>query len=110
MIGRWNGYHGSTLASTAMGGMKFMHEMGGMLPDIAHIDEPYWFAHGGSMTPEAFGLKCARQLEEKILELGSENVAGVTAEQLQGAGGMIFPPESDWPEIESNCRQDDVLL
>uniref|UniRef100_A0A182SHA8 Uncharacterized protein n=1 Tax=Anopheles maculatus TaxID=74869 RepID=A0A182SHA8_9DIPT len=41
MIGRWNGYHGSTLASSAMGGMKFMHEMGGMLPEIAHIDEPY---------------------------------------------------------------------
>jgi len=48
MIGRWNGYHGSTLASTALGGMKFMHEMGGMLPDIAHIDEPYWFAPAAS--------------------------------------------------------------
>jgi hypothetical protein len=38
MIGRWNGYHGSTLASTALGGMKLMHEMGGMIPDVAHID------------------------------------------------------------------------
>ncbi|MBK0035830.1 aspartate aminotransferase family protein [Erwinia sp. S43] len=110
MIGRWNGYHGSTLASTAMGGMKFMHEMGGMLPDIAHIDEPYWFAHGGNLTPEEFGLKCARQLEEKILELGSGNVAGFIAEPFQGAGGMIFPPESYWPEIQRICRQYDVLL
>ncbi len=110
MIGRWNGYHGSTLASTAMGGMKFMHEMGGMLPDIAHIDEPYWFAHGGNLTPEEFGLKCARQLEEKILELGSENVAGFIAEPFQGAGGMIFPPESYWPEIQRICRRYDVLL
>ena len=110
MIGRWNGYHGSTLASTAMGGMKFMHAMGGMLPDIAHIDEPYWFAQGGDLTPEEFGLKCARQLEEKILELGPENVAGFIAEPFQGAGGMIFPPESYWPEIQRICRQYDVLL
>lgn len=50
MIGRWNGYHGSTLAATALGGMKFMHEMGGLIPDVAHIDEPYWYAEGGELT------------------------------------------------------------
>ncbi len=110
MIGRWNGYHGSTLAATALGGMKFMHEMGGMLPDIAHIDEPYWYANGAELTPAEFGRRCALQLEEKILELGAENVAGFIAEPFQGAGGMIFPPESYWPEIQRICRQYDVLL
>ncbi len=73
MIGRWNGYHGSTPAASGLGGMKFMHEMGGVIPDVAHIDEPYWFMHGGNLTPQEFGLRCARQLEEKkILELGAE--------------------------------------
>ncbi|WP_153785938.1 aspartate aminotransferase family protein [Pseudomonas sp. EMN2] len=110
MIGRWNGYHGSTLAATALGGMKFMHEMGGLIPDIAHIDEPYWYAAGGELTPAEFGKRCALQLEEKILELGAENVAGFIAEPFQGAGGMIFPPESYWPEIQRICRQYDVLL
>ena len=37
-----------------------------MIPDVAHIDEPYWFMHGGDLTPQEFGLRCARQLEEKI--------------------------------------------
>ncbi|WP_263263126.1 aspartate aminotransferase family protein [Pseudomonas sp. RIT-PI-S] len=110
MIGRWNGYHGSTLAATALGGMKFMHEMGGMIPDIAHIDEPYWYAHGGDLSPEAFGLQAARQLEEKILELGAENVAAFVAEPFQGAGGMIIPPATYWPEIQRICRKYDVLL
>ncbi|MDE4540758.1 aspartate aminotransferase family protein [Pseudomonas sp. ITEM 17296] len=110
MIGRWNGYHGSTLAATALGGMKFMHEMGGLIPDVAHIDEPYWYAEGGELTPAEFGRRCALQLEEKILELGAENVAGFVAEPFQGAGGMIFPPESYWPEIQRICRQYDVLL
>lgn len=110
MIGRWNGYHGSTLAATALGGMKFMHEMGGMIPDIEHIDEPYFFAHEGDLTPAEFGLRAAQQLEAKILELGADKVAGFIAEPFQGAGGMIFPPESYWPEIQRICRQYDVLL
>ncbi|WP_339489804.1 aspartate aminotransferase family protein [Pseudomonas sp. EL_65y_Pfl2_R95] len=110
MIGRWNGYHGSTLASTALGGMGFMHEMGGMLPDFAHIGEPYWYGEGGDLSPAEFGLKAARELESKILELGAENVAAFVAEPFQGAGGMIFPPESYWPEIQRICRKYDVLL
>ncbi|WP_419735968.1 aspartate aminotransferase family protein [Pseudomonas sp. COR18] len=110
MIGRWNGYHGSTLAATALGGMKFMHEMGGLIPDVTHIDEPYWYAQGGELSPAEFGRRCALQLEEKILELGAENVAGFIAEPFQGAGGMIFPPESYWPQIQRICRQYDVLL
>ncbi|UUD63117.1 aspartate aminotransferase family protein [Pseudomonas seleniipraecipitans] len=110
MIGRWNGYHGSTLGSTALGGMGFMHEMGGMLPDFAHIGEPYYFAEGGELSEEAFGLKAARELEAKILELGAENVAAFVAEPFQGAGGMIFPPASYWAEVQRICRQYDVLL
>ena len=110
MIGRWNGYHGSTLAATALGGMKFMHEMGGTIPDVAHIDEPYWFAHEGDLTPEEFGLRAARQLEDKILELGADKVAAFVAEPFQGAGGMIIPPQTYWPEIQRICRKYDVLL
>lgn len=110
MIGRWNGYHGSTLAATALGGMKFMHEMGGSIADVAHIDEPYWYAHDGDLSPEAFGLRAARQLEQKILELGADKVAAFVAEPFQGAGGMIIPPASYWPEVQRICRQYDVLL
>ncbi|SCK29432.1 aspartate aminotransferase family protein [Vogesella sp. LIG4] len=110
-IGRHNGYHGSTVGSASLGGMKFMHEMGDLpIPNVVHIGEPYWFAHGGNLSPAEFGRKCAQELEDKILELGADNVAAFVAEPFQGAGGMIFPPESYWPEIQRICRQYDVLL
>ncbi len=42
IISRNNAYHGSTMAGASLGGMKFMHEQGGLpLPGIVHIDQPY---------------------------------------------------------------------
>jgi adenosylmethionine-8-amino-7-oxononanoate aminotransferase len=111
LIGRWNGYHGSTVGSASLGGFKFMHEMGDLpIANIHHIGEPYWYAHGGSATPEEFGIQSAQELESKILELGAENVAAFVAEPFQGAGGMIFPPSTYWPEIQRICRKYSVLL
>ncbi|GAB3243716.1 aspartate aminotransferase family protein [Chitinimonas naiadis] len=111
VVSRKNGYHGSTIAGGSLGGMGYMHEqMPSMVPNIVHIDQPFWFADGGDLTPAEFGLKCAQQLEEKILALGAENVAAFIGEPFQGAGGVIFPPESYWPEIQRICRKYDVLL
>ena len=112
VIGRWNGYHGSTVAATALGGMKGMHDQSVGIADIHHIDQPYWFGEGRDtgLTPEEFGLERARQLEAKIQELGPENVAAFIGEPIQGAGGVIIPPETYWPEIQRICRQHDILL
>lgn len=112
VIARKNGYHGSTIAGATLGGMNYMHEqMPSKVENIAHIDQPYYFGEAAAdTTPEAFGLARARQLEEKILELGAENVAAFIGEPFQGAGGVIFPPSSYWPEIQRICRKYDVLV
>nr|WP_314562439.1 aspartate aminotransferase family protein [uncultured Pseudomonas sp.] len=110
VIGRWNGYHGSTLAGASLGGMAAMHEQGGLLPDIVHIPQPYWFGEGGEMNPEEFGVWAADQLERKILEVGEERVAAFIAEPIQGAGGVIIPPESYWPRVRQILDKYDILF
>ncbi|MGP9789726.1 aspartate aminotransferase family protein [Roseinatronobacter sp. NSM] len=111
IIARHNGYHGSTMGGGSLGGMAGMHAQGGLpIPGIVHIDQPYWYGEGGDMTPDDFGLARARQLEEKILELGVENVAAFIAEPVQGAGGVIIPPESYWPEIQRIVDKYGILL
>lgn len=111
LISRENAYHGSTVGSASLGGMKHIHEMGDLpIPNIQHIGAPYWYAYEGDLTPEEFGLKCAQELEAKILELGADKVAAFVAEPFQGAGGVIFPPATYWPEIQRICRKYDVLL
>ena len=110
-IARKNAYHGSTVAGASLGGMDYMHEQGDLpIPGIAHIDQPYYLQHGKGMTPEAFGLKAAGWLEDKILELGADKVAAFIGEPVQGAGGVIIPPPGYWQEIERICKKYDVLL
>ncbi|KVL83901.1 aspartate aminotransferase family protein [Burkholderia stagnalis] len=112
VISRRNGYHGSTIAGGTLGGMGYMHEqMPSKVEHIVHIDQPYFFGEAAAgETPEAFGLARAQQLEAKILELGAENVAAFIGEPFQGAGGVIFPPSTYWPEIQRICRKYDILL
>ena len=111
IISRRNAYHGSTLAAASLGGMAAMHAQGGLpLADIAHIAQPYWFGEGRPQSPEEFGIATARALEAKILELGPQRVAAFFAEPIQGAGGIIIPPASYWPEIQRIIDQYDVLL
>ncbi|HEJ2213808.1 TPA: aspartate aminotransferase family protein [Pseudomonas aeruginosa] len=111
VIGRWNGYHGSTVAGVSLGGMKALHEQGDFpIPGIVHIAQPYWYGEGGDMSPDEFGVWAAEQLEKKILEVGEENVAAFIAEPIQGAGGVIVPPDTYWPKIREILAKYDILF
>ena len=111
IISRRNAYHGSTMAGASLGGMAFMHEQGGLpIPDIVHIAQPYWYGEGGDRSPAEFGLEAARELEKKILELGVNRVAAFIGEPIQGAGGVIIPPDTYWPEIQKICDRYGILL
>lgn len=111
IISRWNAYHGSTIGGASLGGMKGMHGQGSLpIPGVAFIDQPHWWAEGGDKTPEEFGLERAQQLEAKIKEIGPDKVAAFIAEPIQGAGGVIVPPETYWPEIQRICKKYDILL
>ncbi|HEY9081501.1 aspartate aminotransferase family protein [Magnetovibrio sp.] len=110
-IARQNAYHGSTLAGSSLGGMGYMHKQGPLpLPGFEHIEQPHWYFNGADMTSDEYGIKAAGKLEEKILELGADNVAAFIGEPIQGAGGVIVPPDSYWPEIQRICRKYDILL
>ncbi|MSQ91355.1 MAG: aspartate aminotransferase family protein [Gammaproteobacteria bacterium] len=111
IISRINAYHGSTMAGASLGGMSAMHAQGGLpIPDIVHIEQPYWYENGIDVSPAEYGLRAARRLREKIEELGSERVAAFIGEPIQGAGGVIIPPDTYWPEIQRICREYGILL
>jgi len=111
IIGRRDGYHGSTLAAASLCGLSHMHPQFDLpLPGFVHIASPYWYRDGGNEQPDAYGLRVARELEAKILELGADNVGAFIGEPVMGAGGVIVPPASYWGEVQRICRAHDVLL
>jgi putrescine aminotransferase len=111
IISRNNAYHGSTMAGASLGGMSGMHEQGGLpIPGIVHIEQPFWFEHGQGMSRDDFGIKAAGWLEAKILEVGADKVAAFIGEPVQGAGGVIIPPDTYWPEIQRICDKYGVLV
>lgn len=113
IISRVNAYHGSTIAGASLGGMSGMHAQGGLpIPGIVHIEQPHWWLHGRptGLEREAFGLQAARWLEAKIAEVGPEHVAAFIGEPVQGAGGVIVPPASYWPELQRICDRHGILL
>jgi len=111
IISRKNAYHGSTMAGASLGGMSGMHEQGGLpIPGIVHIEQPFWFELGQREDRDAFGLRAARWLDEKIAEIGADKVAAFIGEPVQGAGGVIVPPETYWPEIQRICDKHGILL
>ncbi|EYC49943.1 aminotransferase [Hylemonella gracilis str. Niagara R] len=116
IISRKNAYHGSTMAGASLGGMSEMHQQGGLpIPDIVHIEQPFWFAlgrddKGARLSREDFGRKAASWLDDKIKEIGPGRVAAFIGEPVQGAGGVIVPPSTYWPEIQRICDQHGILL
>jgi putrescine aminotransferase len=110
IIGREYGYHGSTIMSASMGGMSGMHEQAAAEPDFDHIRPPYGFLHQGNQDEAQFAANAASWLEDKIIEIGADKVAAFVAEPVQGAGGVIVPPEGYFDHIQDICRRHDILF
>ena len=115
VIGRRWGYHGTTLAAmsaTGIGSYWPMFEP--RVPGFPHIESPYPYRFTGEprgpddrRTP---GEMAADLLEEAIVREGADTVAAFLAEPVQGAGGVIVPPDDYWPRIRQICDRHQVLL
>ena len=109
-ISREYAYHGSTMTGMSLGGMTAMHSQGDMMPGFEHVLPPYWYKYGSDMSHDDFGIHAANKIEEKINEIGPDNIAAFIGEPIQGAGGVIIPPDTYWPRVQEICKKYDILL
>ncbi len=113
IIARHQSYHGNTLAALAVGGNQWRKKpFAPMLPITHHI--PACFAYREKNATESeyeYGQRAANFLEEKILELGADEVAAFVAEPVVGATtGAVPAVEGYFKRIREICDQYGVLL
>lgn len=112
VIARTHAYHGITLAAMSATGMSAYWPMfEPRVPGFLHIPAPYSYRFTGDIKEgETLGQAAARALEEAILREGPDTVGGFIAEPVQGAGGVIVPPDDYFPLVRQICDKYGVLF
>jgi adenosylmethionine-8-amino-7-oxononanoate aminotransferase len=113
IIARRQSYHGNTLGALATGGNEWRRaQFEPMLIETHHIDACYAYRlQEAGESDEAYAARAAQALEDKILELGADEVIAFVAETVVGATAGAVPPVADYfKRIRSICDRYGVLL
>ncbi len=111
IIARDASYHGSTYVSMSIGGKKADHppEFDYIRDTIHHISSPNYYRNGDGQSESQYLDFLVDELEQKIVELGADNVAAFFAEPILGAGGVVVPPDGYHQRTMEICKAHDVL-
>ncbi len=113
VIARRQSYHGNTLGALATGGNEWRRrQFKPLLIETHHIDPcfAYRYQEAGE-SDEAYAARAAQALEDKIVELGSDQVMAFVAETVVGATTGAVPRVADYlKRIRAICDKYGVLL
>jgi putrescine aminotransferase len=111
ILSRQFSYHGVTLATTSMTGLPGCYEPFGLpLPGFVHVPAPHAYAANQEHDPVAYGKWCVEETARIIDREGPESIAAMFVEPVQGAGGVIPPPESYLPALRELLREKGILF
>jgi 4-aminobutyrate aminotransferase len=114
IIAFYGSFHGRTMGALSLTGSKVQQKrrFGPFVPGVSHVRYPYAYRAGGGQEAEAFGMECARFIEENLFKktVAPEEVAAIFVEAIQGEGGYVVPPDSFLQEIRRICDRHGILM
>ena len=112
IISRYRGYHGVTVMSGSLTGMEYAHKGFDMPRDfVLHTDSPHYYKDAlNQESSNRFVNRLLKNLEDLITKEGSENIAAMILEPIQGAGGVIIPPDNYLKGVQKLLKKNDILL
>ncbi len=112
-IARHQSYHGSTLGALAVGGREWQRrEFAPLLIETQHVSPAYEYrGRRVDETPQAYGERLARELDDKITELDADHVIAFVAETVVGASlGAVPAPPGYFQRVREVCDRHRILL
>ena len=112
IISRYRGYHGVTVMSGSLTGMEYAHKGFDMPREfVLHTDSPHYYKDAlNQESSTSFVNRLLKNLENLIIKEGAENIAAMILEPIQGAGGVIIPPDNYLKGVQSLLKKNDILL
>ncbi|GAB5414387.1 MAG: aspartate aminotransferase family protein [Congregibacter sp.] len=114
IIARDKGYHGVTVAAASLTGLAANHTHFS-LPfsalGVLRTGSPHFYREGHpGETEDEFVDRRMAEIETLILDEGPETIAAFIAEPVNGAGGVIIPPQNYFQKLQQILDKYDILL
>lgn len=111
ILSRTFAYHGVGIATTSLTGLPTCYAPFDLpLPGFIHVPGPYAYGADNGMSHVEYGRWCVEETRRTIEREGAETIAAMFVEPVQGAGGVIVPPEGYLAAVRKLCRENDILF
>lgn len=111
ILSRKESYHGSTYLAASLSGKAVDRTYFDYHEDkLHHLSAPNPYRRPEGQSVEDYCQSLLDELENKILELGPDNVACFIAEPVMGSGGVLVPPKDYVQKAYAICKKYDVLF
>ncbi|MGY3715965.1 aminotransferase [Sutcliffiella cohnii] len=110
-ISRYRAYHGSSMGALSATGQalrKYKYEP--LSSGFLHVAPPDNYRRPKGQSVEEYNIRCAEELEQKIIWEQKETIAGVIMEPLITGGGILIPHKSYVQKVAEICKKHGVLL
>jgi adenosylmethionine-8-amino-7-oxononanoate aminotransferase len=112
ILSRVDGYHGSTYFAASLTGIHGTKiGFNSIAQDmIHHLSAANLYRAPEGMDEQAYCDFLVMELENRIVQLGADNIAAFIAEPLMGAGGVLVAPTGYHQRVLEVCKANDILF
>lgn len=111
ILSRQMAYHGIAMGALAATGIPaYWQDFGPIMPGFVHLSAPHRYRLGDGLSDEEFIGKLVEELETTIDREGADTIAAFIGEPVQGAGGVVPPPQEYWSAISAVLQKHNILL
>ncbi|MDC8004724.1 aminotransferase class III-fold pyridoxal phosphate-dependent enzyme [Aureisphaera galaxeae] len=112
VVSRWFSYHGNSIFTLDVGGMRFRRKMYEQwMHNFPHISPAYQYRNGDGMSEEDYCDQCINEFLEVIQKNDPDTIAAYIAEPVVGAAlGAVPPPKDYFKRIKEICEAYDILF